>query len=239
MNLIMKENLKLLAWVLMLVFFAVFVPCGAVAEICLHNTDREALKNYKGSYINSKIIDNIKKNRDFLSSIDKNEPIDEISIMENGKVQYGDNYHEGWFWDVNDPTPEECIIIIEDKNTIILRTAESSPSGRKVDNKYIRDTKNFLFNILFQGCFEDSQKEKWCFKDGNILINGKEYHASLHYDGSEISGKGNILDVYNESLFWVLIPTENGWKIYKTDWMSKEGVEHMDIDKPWKILIRK
>ncbi len=242
MNYVMKINFNKSQLSAILLICIAIVPYNSIANTtkCLHSTDREELKKYAGGYVKAEIIADIKENMDFLSAIYKNEYIDSIGITDKGDVLYGDNYHEAWPWDVNGENFKECISLVDTETIILHFTEISSGKEKEVTQKYVRaDSDNFFFNILFHGCFKDSKNDKWCFKDGKILVNKKEYKAAIKSDGIEIASKGNILDIEGEDWYWVFIPIKDGWNVYKTGLATNKEDLHMRLNEPWKILISK
>lgn len=97
------------------------------------------------------------------------------------------------------------------------------------------------FNRVFgNACYKDAEAEQWCFGDGVIRVGPQVLKAKMSLDSSEMPGYGTPVSVDSEFKgFWVFVPSQGQWNVFRDDFVSKEGHVAIDPkhDAPWRVLI--
>jgi hypothetical protein len=87
-------------------------------------------------------------------------------------------------------------------------------------------------------CYDSEKHEHWCFAPAALVIDGKARTVTLQLDRTNMPGYGTPLRVEGQAGYWVFVPIEDGWKVYRDDDVSRPG--HRDInpdrDPPWHTL---
>lgn len=235
-----------------ILLYLLFAPSAFAirSQQCIPPTDSNTLGTMEGYYVLSSIIPNAERSGLFTYSVTPNIPVHIIAISKKGEVVFGVNWHEGWSWEeIKERSDKDCLKII-DKDTIVFRSQDDlfyTYTLLKGKNGDLVDDHKFFFNLLFNGCFFDSEKKKICFDNEKVYFDDKWHKAILHMDDSELPApsKGNVLEVEGEKLFWLLKPIKKNWKngkikytweLKETYWVTNPEYEKIDPNKLNKIL---
>lgn len=87
-------------------------------------------------------------------------------------------------------------------------------------------------------CYDSEKREHWCFAPGALIIDGKPRTVALVLDRTNMPAYGTPLRVEGQSGYWIFVPIDHGWKVYRDDDLTVPG--HRDIqpdrDAPWHTL---
>lgn len=102
------------------------------------------------------------------------------------------------------------------------------------------DFERAYFDRIFQKeCYTSEIGELWCFGPQSIQVGNKKFSAVLNLDPSEMPAYGTPVSVQGEKGFWIFLPFENGWKVFKDSFVTEK--DHVDIDPrtsaPWHTLL--
>lgn len=222
------------------------------ADNCLSANNPEQLKKYKGHYLATSILEDIKSTKN-ISIATKKWPSDVFSqgisvteVVNPTKCQdvvTGTNWHETEA--LVGVRPNECLL-----NQKLPKDKCVSPNGSdkldlKVNGKVVATYQKIpakaeahLFNQLFAGCYKDVLGKSVCFKNNAVEMSGKRQKVDLLLDSFELAGEGNYLR-FPDNTLWLLMPNDGGWKVYKTTYSSVENYKPVELNQPWKRLTRK
>lgn len=180
-----------------------------------------------GIYLSSSFEAEVKKTRMAYTVPDA--PMPTFLVVAKGKPLQLSNVHETWDLAKTDDVkaaPGDALFL--------------TSGGKKGEYRHIpqKTADAYVFNLLFKGCYKDETQKRYCLGDGRLSIDGKPRTAQLQLDSSELDIRGNNLKIEGDNLFWVFVPVEKGWHVFRSDWASAEGYAPFDLNKPWKILTR-
>jgi hypothetical protein len=204
--------------------------CSDVPTECMQ---QNVLAKYTGHYTNPELWDNIPKQRNWvLTSNPSKKGIISANINECGEVGAYDNWHEGGM-------APKCSSIIKN-NLWIFNEHTHKWNGPLMHVGKASDEGRIYFNRLFQNrCYKDELNQQWCFGNGEIKIDNKKFKASLKTDTVELPSYGSAIEIENgNSIFWMFVPYNEGWKVFQDTWASDENRKEVNplTDKPWHIL---
>lgn len=190
------------------------------------------LTNHAGHYARKSLWDNLPEIKVWAEANQRfNDWISAVDITPVGKVLGNYGWHEGgtpcvafrgkelWAKDTG-PTPSEW------QGPFILVGA---PLSGEVA----------YFNRLFGNkCYAGNNGENWCFGPGSIRVDTRQYKARLTLDTSEMPTYGSPVAIEGEKGFWVFVPDQNGWKVFRDTFVTEAGHKEIDPKKsqPWRIL---
>lgn len=157
-----------------------------------------------------------------------------IEISTNGDLQFIDGWHEG---------SEGACVRFQGNELWAKKPYESSPEwvGPFIHVGLAKSDSVIYFDRIFgDRCYISTAGERWCFKSGSILIDGKQYKAECFLDTSEMPIYGTPVSIEKMEGFWVFVPTDNGWKIFQDTFVTLDGHKEIDPKKslPWRTLKR-
>lgn len=212
----------------------IFAWANDAVKIC--PSEANALRSHAGTYAETGLIEKVKRTR-----IWNTDPyrITEIRIDNQGVVGLSYAWHEGAT--LHDEFPGQCLLFQGDALTIGEPAASSTNSPARAPAHFVRvapelpqaDQDVPYFDMLFKGCYRDQTRRRWCFTTHGIAIDGVSKSVRLQLDTSELPEGGSVLQVQNETLFWILKPKGDGWLVLRSDWASAEGYKPPDWSKPW------
>lgn len=196
-------------------------------------TDANALKKFEGEYASEVFLTTLRKTRSFPQALTAENEAGEakseshpvaVSISSMGILaSYG--WHEG--------SNIDCVMATDSK----LKLVDSSKSYVRISKSYsAKNADGPYFDVLFQGCFLDDTRQRWCFKPGAIEIAGKTHTAALELDPSEHEFENAVHIDNDRTRFWFFRPMAGGgWLVFQGGWLT-DGSPPVEWAKPWRKL---
>lgn len=228
-----KLSLFFIFFILASVSWAKTPECATKAELSLHS----------GHYAKKSILEGMEKEKIWFKVNQKfsNGYITAVNIEKNGDNVAIADWHEG--------SPNTCLRFRGEE----LYATDSTSAPLKWEGPFIRvgDTSHVetvYFNKMFNNqCYMSKTGERWCFNNGQILINDKAYKAFFQLDMSELPSYGTIVSIYGNPFkstisgndILVFVPFKGGWKIYKDTYVTDDEYKEINPkkDPAWQILL--
>ena len=208
-----------------LILGLLFVASNATlaADDC---AETAVLKKHVGHYAEKSFWDRLPKAKVWASA--GMAPISAIDVDDAGVARAVFAWHEG---------DTACVQLRGND----LWVKDSSSKKIKWLGPYIKvspkagDETPYLTRIFGQRCYTSNRNDQWCFEPGILKLAGKSLKAKVHQDTSESPTYGTPLIVHGERAYWVFMPFEDGWKVFK-DIGDPENPINPKTDRPWRVL---
>jgi len=216
----------------------------------------EQLRAWAGTWVEQGFFTKAVQSRQWFheGALESAAPYSELSISADGrKVRLGWNWHEGA--EARDDHPEAdpsgmvalpCFGDTREPGqgpaAARLLELRDPQSGRQAWYQYLagpgQSAQRAYFKAIFQGCFANTQGQRWCFEpNGQLRIGNQVLRAELMLDGIEQPSGVSILKVQGQRLFWLFKPNaDGGWSVERRGWASEPGYREPNWLKPWHTL---
>ena len=217
--------------------------CKSAALLMLGSTSAYADTGICSGNPGLKALEAYWSDTQFLALLDKHgewtkamEAADDQQIgltIKNGIIKRNLGWHEG---------DESTHCLRQEADKIWLLTTDGKPVGSGPYQRLgslKRSEAELYLSRLIKGCFVSAERERWCFKQGKLTINGKAVKARLELDLSELDLYGTPLHVQGRKLpFLYLVKRGVNWAVFEDDYTSSVNRKAVDpqTSKPWRIL---